>query len=159
MNLSHALLSTLTRCCHWLQSRERLLDCSVGTGFMVATLAWKDQGLVLHFWPGFFLATHGERPWGPGSSSWYYPNVQFHITTSVTVALVKSTRVQQFIPSLLPKTRPMVGHCLLGCTGTSRQGSELLQRRRWAQTSSAAEGLCAQTSGIPFQDELSSWKL
>lgn len=76
------------------------------------------------------------------------------MTTSVMVALVKSTRVQQFIPPLLPKTCPMVGHCLLGCTGISSQGSELVQWRRWAQTSSAAEGLCVQTPtlGIPFQD-------
>lgn len=118
------------------------MDSSEGTGLMVASLAWKDQGLVLHFWPGFFLATHGERPWGPGSSSRYYPKVQFHVTTSVTVALVKSTRVQPFILSLPPKTCPMVGHCLLGGTGTSRQGSELLQQRRWAQASSAADRLC-----------------
>jgi len=110
--------------CHRLQSRDRLLDCSEGTGLMVATLAWKDQGLALHFWPGFFPATRGERPQGPGSSSWYCPKAQFHMT--VTVALVQGTRVQQFAPSLLRKPCPVASPCLLSC---SRQGSELVQQR------------------------------
>lgn len=94
---------------------------------------------VLHFWPGFFLATRGTTPRGPGSSSQYHLKVQFHITTAVTVALVMSARVPEFILSLLLKSCPVAGHCLLGCTGTARQGSELVQRRRQAPTSSAAE--------------------
>lgn len=117
---------------------------------MVATLAWKDQGLVLHFWPGFFLATHGKTPGGPGSSSQSYPKVQFHSTTAITASLVMSARVQEIIPSLLLKPCPEAGHCLCGCTGTSRQGSELDQRRRWAPTSSAAEDPCGSVcSPVP----------
>lgn len=134
-----------------LAKQGKAVGLQGGTRLMAATLAWKDQGLFLCFWSGFFLATRGQRPWGPGSTSWCSLKVQFHITTSVMVVLVKSAKVQQFMPSLLPKTRPMAGHCLLGCTGTSRQGSE---QRRWAQTSSAAEGHCVQTYtlGILFQD-------
>lgn len=83
------------------------MDCSEGTVLMAATLAWKDQGLVLHFGLASFElhmgTSHGVLDPPPSTSQ----KVQFHITTSLTVALVKSTRVQHFIRSLLPKTCPM----------------------------------------------------